>query len=313
MTAIINPVINSIKDRAFIHSGSWLVVISALLFACKGTLIKFIYSLGASVADVMILRLLFSLPIYLWVALRYARLDRRKLQPAQWFGVALCGVFGYYISSYLDMLGLERISVGLERVILYTYPAFVVLLSALFLRKSISLVLCAYIVAIYFGLLLVFYADIRGRPAASLTEVTTGSIFVLIAAMVFATYVIGSEHYMRAMSSALFTALAMIAAGVAMSIHYALFNSFAHLGQLTPNVYAWCALAALVFTVMPTFMMSAGVRKVGAATAGALGMIGPIATVGIAAAFLGESLSVLQIVGLIIVMVGVYRVHNRKS
>lgn len=300
------------KDRAFTHSGSWLVVIAALLFACKGTLIKFIYSLGASVADVMILRLLFSLPIYVWVAWRYSRGSHQTLRPAQWFGVALCGAFGYYVSSYFDMLGLERISVGLERVILYTYPAFVVLLSAVFLRKSISLVLCAYIAAIYLGLLLVFYADMHGRPTASLAEITKGSLFVLMAAMTFATYVIGSEHYMRAMSSALFTASAMIAAGIAMSIHYTLFNSFAHLGQLAPTVYAWCAVAALVFTVMPTFMMSAGVRKVGAATAGALGMIGPIATIGIAAVFLGESLSVLQIIGLIIVMLGVYRVHNQK-
>ncbi len=302
----------NIRNRIIINSGALLVIISALLFACKGTLIKYIYSLGASVADVMILRLLFSLPIYFWVALRHSRTARHTLRPRQWFGIAACGVCGYYVSSYLDMLGLERISVGLERVILYTYPAFVVLLSAIFLRKSISLVLCAYIIAIYCGLLLVFYADIRSQPAASLAEITTGSLFVLTAAMMFATYVIGSEHYMRVLSSALFTALTMIAAGIAMSIHYALFNSFAHLMQLSLNIYAWCAIAAVVFTVLPAFMMSAGVRKVGSATAGALGMIGPIATVGIATAFLGEPLSALQIGGLCIVIVCVYRVHNQK-
>lgn len=296
-----------------VNSGALLVIAAALLFACKGTLIKFIYSLGASVADLMILRLLFSLPIYLWVAWRYMPGGLRQLTLRQWGGVALCGVFGYYISSYLDMLGLERISVGLERVILYTYPAFVVLLSALFLRKSISRMLCAYIVLIYCGLLLVFYADIRNQPAASLADITIGSLFVLTAALTFSTYVIGSEHYMRAMSSALFTALAMIAAGVAMAIHYALFNSFERLGELSLNIYAWCAVAATVFTVLPAFMMSAGVRKVGAATAGALGMIGPIATVGIAAAFLGEPLSVLQVAGLIIVITGIYRVHTKKA
>ena len=302
----------NIRDRAFTHSGSLLVIFAALLFACKGTLIKYIYALGASVADLMILRLLFSLPIYLWVAYRYMPGGLRQLTPQQWAGVALCGVFGYYISSYLDMLGLERVSVGLERIILYTYPAFVVLLSALYLRKPISLALCAYIVVIYCGLLLVFYADIRKQPSTSLADITTGSLFVLTAALIFSTYVIGSERYMRVMSSALFTALSMIAASIAMSLHYALFNSLAHLGQLSLNIYVWCAVAAVAFTVLPAFMMSAGVRKVGAATAGALGMIGPIATIGIATVFLGESLSALQIIGLIIVMAGVYRVHNQK-
>jgi drug/metabolite transporter (DMT)-like permease len=299
------------ENRTLIQSGSLLVIAAALLFACKGTLIKFIYGLGASVADVMMLRLLFSMPIYLWIALRHAR-HARKLQPMQWFGITVCGVFGYYVSSYLDMLGLERISVGLERVILYAYPAFVILLSALFLRKPVSLVLCVYIVAIYGGLLLVFYADIQNQPASSMAETVKGSLFVLTAAMTFATYVIGSEHYMRLLSSALFTALTMIAAGIAMTIHYALFNSFAHLKQLSPTIYAWCAVAAIVFTVLPAFMMSAGVRKVGSATAGVLGMIGPVATMGIATAFLGEPLSVLQMVGLLIVITGVYRVHTQK-
>lgn len=306
MTAI------TIQDRTSTHSGSLLVICAALLFACKGTLIKYIYGLGASVADLMILRIFFSLPIYFWVALRHSHTARQTLRPRQWFGIALCGVFGYYVSSYLDMLGLERVSVGLERVILYTYPAFVVLLSALFLRKSISLLLCAYIVAIYAGLLLVFYADIRNQPAASLADIAMGSLFVVTAALTFSTYVIGSEHYMRVMSSALFTALSMIAAGIAMTIHYTLFNSFAHLGQLSLTIYAWCAVAAIVFTVLPAFMMSAGVRKVGSATAGALGMIGPIATIAIAAVFLGEALSTLQIIGLVIVMTGIYRVHNQK-
>lgn len=295
------------------NSGSLLVIVSALLFACKGTLIKYIYSLGAGVADVMILRLLFSLPIYAWVALRYSPRFHRQLSARQWAGVALCGVLGYYISSYLDLLGLEHVSAGLERVILYTYPAFVVVFSMLLLRKSISRKLCAYIVLIYGGLLLVFYADLHGKPSSSVGDIAKGSLFVLCAAMVFAVYVIGSEHYMRLISSALFTSLMMIAAAMAMTMHYALFNSFAHLTQLSPNIYFWCAVTAMLFTVLPAFMMSAGVRKVGSATAGALGMIGPVATVGVAAAFLGEPLSVMQVIGLAIVMAGVYRVHGQKS
>ncbi|MFT3929747.1 MAG: DMT family transporter [Spongiibacteraceae bacterium] len=299
-------------DLFAMNTGSWLVIVAALLFACKGTLIKYIYSLGASVADVMILRLLFSLPIYLWVALHSMRHSRPTLQPKHWLGIALCGVLGYYVSSYLDMLGLEHVSVGLERVILYTYPAFVVLFSTLLLRKSISRALCFYIAFIYCGLLLVFYADLHGKPSTSIGDITKGSLFVLGAAMVFATYVIGSEHYMRMISSSLFTALMMIAAGVAMTLHYTLFESFAHLAQLPAHIYWWCAFTAAVFTVLPAFMMSAGVRKVGAATAGALGMIGPIATMGIAAAFLGESLSAMQVIGLAIVMTGVYRVHSRR-
>ena len=296
-----------------LSSGTLLVIGAALLFAAKGTLIKFIYSQGAGVADVMILRLLFSMPIYLWVAYRYFPASAGNYRPAQWLGVALCGICGYYVSSFFDMLGLQTVSAGLERIILYTYPAFVVLLSTFIFRKPVSLPICVYIAIIYGGLLLVFYADVHMQPSASLAAVGKGSLYVLISAITFAGYVIGSEHCMRTFSSSLFTALAMVAAGCAMAVHYSLFNSAAHLLQLPHNVYGWCAVTAVVFTVLPSFMMSAGVRRVGSAKAGALGMVGPVATVIIAATILGEVISVLQIIGLTVVLTGVYRLHKTRS
>jgi drug/metabolite transporter (DMT)-like permease len=193
---------------------------------------------------------------------------------------------------------------------LYTYPAFVVLLSVWLLRKPVSMQLCIRIALIYSGLLMVFFADIHAQPSASLVAVGKGSLCVLISAMTFAGYVIGSEHSMRTFSSSLFTAVAMIAAGVMMALHYALFNSPAHLLTLSGAVYGWCAVTAVVFTVAPSFMMSAGVRRVGSAKAGAIGMVGPLATVLIAAAILGEAVSVLQLIGLGVVLFGVYRLHR---
>lgn len=298
-------------ERSSLQSGTLLVGGAALLFAAKGTLIKFIYSLGASVADVMILRLLFSMPIYLWVAHRYLA-SAPRYRPAQWLGVVLCGVCGYYVSSFFDMLGLQTVSAGLERIILYTYPAFVVLLSTFLLRKPVSLAVCLCIAIIYCGLVMVFFADVRTQPVESLAAVTRGSLYVLISALTFACYIIGSEHVMRTFSSSLFTSAAMLAAGVMMSLHYALFSSVRHLTQLAPAIYGWCAVTAVAFTVLPSFMMSAGVRRIGSARAGAVGMIGPVATVAIAAGILGETVSLLQIAGLCIVLGGVYRLHKSR-
>lgn len=294
-----------------LRSGGLLVAGAALLFAAKGTLIKFIYGLGASVADVMILRLLFSMPIYLWVGYRYLPTATRH-RPAQWLGVVLCGICGYYVSSFFDMLGLQTVSAGLERIILYTYPAFVVLLSIWLLRKPVSLPVCICIAIIYCGLVMVFFADVRAQPAESMAAVTRGSLYVLISALTFAGYVIGSEQAMRTFSSSLFTAVAMVSAGVAMAIHYALFNSVQHLVQLSLPIYGWCAVTAVVFTVLPSFMMSAGVRRIGSARAGAIGMVGPVATVLIAAGILGEEVSLLQIAGLVVVLGGVYRLHKSR-
>ena len=54
-----------------------------------------------------------------WRARRGAgqALTRRDL-----LALAGLGFFGYYLASYLDFLGLDDISAGLERVILFIYP-----------------------------------------------------------------------------------------------------------------------------------------------------------------------------------------------
>lgn len=291
-------------------SGTTLVIAAALLFACKGTLIKYVYTLGAGVADVMILRLLFSTPVYAWVALQHWPRNERQLQPMQWLGVILTGICGYYVASYCDMLGLQTVSAGLERIILYTYPAFVVIFSAWLFKKPLSPLLLLYVAISYVGLFLVFYADIRTQPTASTAATIKGSLLVLLSAITFAGYVIGSEHYMRKISSALFTSVAMLAASMAMTLHYGIFNSPAHLLQLSMGVYGWCLLTAIVFTVLPAFMMSAGVRQIGSAKAGGIGMVGPLATLVIAASVLGETVTTLQVVGFIVVVFAIHRLHR---
>lgn len=292
-------------------TGAALVAISAVLFACKGTLIKYIYTLGAGVSDVMVLRLLFAAPIYLWFAIRHwPRSEATSPSRRQWLGVIFCGVCGYYIASYFDMLGLQSISVGLERVILYTYPAFVVIFSSLLFKKPMSPLLIVYIVLSYAGLFLVFYADIRIQPAASIAAMVHGSLCVLISAITFAVYVIGGERYMRVMSSALFTATAMLSASALMFLHYLTFYSVGNLLQFSTAVYAWCLLLAVVFTVLPAFLLSAGIRRIGSAKAGGVGMVGPLATLVIAAAVLGETVTVLQVAGFAIVVFAIHRLHK---
>ncbi len=298
------------NTQHFFQSGMVLVTVSALLFACKGTLIKFIYTLGASVADVMMLRLVFAMPVYVWVASQCLKREYHALSGLQFAGASVVGITGYYLASYLDLKGLQTVSAGLERIILYTYPVFVILLSARLLKRAVSIPLCACIGVTYAGLLLVFYADLHTQSAAGQHAVALGSLYVLLSAMAFSLYVIGSDYYMRFFSSALFTAIAMLAAAVIMCVHYVFAHPLNHLLGLSKEVYFWCGVTAILFTVLPSFMMSAGVRQVGSAKAGGAGMIGPLATVLVAAVALGESVSVLQMVGLAIVMLGVYRMQS---
>jgi drug/metabolite transporter (DMT)-like permease len=291
-------------------SGSVMVAVSALLFACKGTLIKYIYTLGGGVADVMVLRLAFSMPVYVWIARRHWSRGEIRLSGREWLGLIGCGISGYYLASYFDMLGLQTISVGLERVIVYTYPAFVVLFGLWLFKRPLSFRLVACIALAYVGLFLVFYSDISLQPASSIGATIRGSLWVLVSAIAYAVYIVGAERYMRAMSSALFTAVAMFAAGGVMLLHYLVFESPAALLNLSPAVYGWCLLLAMAFTVAPALLMSAGVRRIGSAKSAGIGMVGPLATLVIAALVLDETVTVLQVTGFLIVMFAIHRLHK---
>jgi drug/metabolite transporter (DMT)-like permease len=208
-------------------------------------------------------------------------------------------------------LGLQTISAGLERIILYTYPVFVLLLSVPLLHKKISWSVGVCAAIIYVGLLMVFFADIRMQPHVSLTETGKGALWVLLSALSFSLYVIGSDYCMRVLSSALFTAVAMLSASGMIVLHYAFTqSSFVAILYLPPTIYGLAAITAIFFTVLPSFMMSAGIKQIGPDKAGAVGMIGPVATVLIAGLVLGEAVSVLQMAGLAVVMLGVQRLRH---
>ena len=73
---------------------------------------------------------------------------------------ALLGCLGYYGASILDFWGLEYISAGLERLILFTYPTLTILIGVLFQgkpfskREGLALVLCYCGIGFAFALLL---------------------------------------------------------------------------------------------------------------------------------------------------------------
>jgi drug/metabolite transporter (DMT)-like permease len=69
---------------------------------------------------------------------------------------------------------------------------------------------------------------------------------------------------------------------------------------------------AIFSTVLPAFFMNAGIRRIGAGSASILSMTGPIATLVLAYIVLGEAITVFQLSGTLLVLVGVYAISRAK-
>ena len=105
-----------------------------------------------------------SLPVYLAIGALAMR-DRRRNGAAAGRASAprrRVGMLGYSFASYTDFLGLDHISAQFERLILFTYPAFVVLFGALFFGQPMRARALIGIAVSYAGLALIFTANPAG-------------------------------------------------------------------------------------------------------------------------------------------------------
>jgi len=285
-------------------TGSLLIIAASLGFASKGIFIKLSYQLDGSIdaITVMALRMLIALPFFVIAALiLHRRPNQTTLQGKDYLHILYLGFMGYYLSSFLDLSGLHHISAGLERLILYLYPSFVVLLSAFQARRWIQGQELAALLLSYLGLAMVFALEMNTVG----TSIVHGSLLVMSAAFSFALFMVGSHGAVRRIGSARFTAYSMSVATLLTLLHYLVVHGVENLRQAS-SFYLYGADLALLGTVLPAFMMNAGLLRIGASRAAILTSAGPVLTLGLAYVFLGEPLTGLQIGGTVLILGGVY-------
>lgn len=290
-----------------LNVGLAYAVLGAILFSTKSVIIKLAYAHPVTPEALLALRLLFALPFYLFVALR-ARSAATPMSSVDWLKVVGLGLMGYYVASIFDFLGLTYISAGLERLILYTYPLFVLLLSAVAFGRRVTgrdaLAFCAA----YGGITLVVLDDGAKLAAANLGA---GVTLVLLAAASYAVYLVGSQQLIPRIGAARYTALTMPAAAAGALVHFAVTEPVARLFEQPAAIYGYALFLGVFSTVLPTFLISAGLARIGAAKTAMVGAIGPIATMLLAWPLLGEPITVVQLIGSALVVYGV-RVANGR-
>ena len=290
--------------------GSLLIVLAAAGFSSKSIWIKFAYAAPEAIEPItlMTLRMLFALPFFVAVAIWRPGPVPESLRARDGLSILWLGLLGYYLASWLDFSGLQYLSASLERLILFLYPTFVVLLTALLYRRAIPRVQAAALLVSYVGMLLLFAMTDTGGPTAA---ELTGALLVLASAMSFALYMTGAGHVMKRFGSRRFTAWTMSVACLATVGHFLLTQSPQQL-LVSPRVVLLGLVLALVSTVAPAFLMNAGIQRLGAARASIISAVGPVLTLLMAWIWLGETMGPLQLLGGALVIGGVLAVSGSR-
>lgn len=286
--------------------GITFALLAALGFSFKAILIKLAYPYGITALPLLVLRMLFSLPVFLFLAWR-DRASVGQITRRQWLGLALLATVGYYGASLFDFLGLQYISAGLERMILFTYPLLTVLLGVIFLGRKwmrkdfIALVLC------YAGIACAVGHDIQ--LSGSKNEILIGGLWVFLSALCYATYLVGGGHMIAQIGASRFTSLAMVLSSIVVLGHFSVVEPWSKL-DTTWQVYALAFCMAIFSTILPVYMLASAIEKIGSSRSAIISSLGPVLTIGFGVVLLDESFSILQGIGVILVIAGV-RVASR--
>jgi drug/metabolite transporter (DMT)-like permease len=260
----------------------------------------------------MALRMGSALPFFLlicWIN----RHRNRRIAARDWLLLILAGLIGYYFSSWLDFTGLMYISASLERIILFLYPTLTVIATSFILKQKLSLKSILAIALSYGGTVIVMLQEQSTVPHEG--NFWLGVSLVFASAVCFASYLLLTPRLIQKFGSWNYTGLALSIACIGTLTHFMIVTPqpVALLSQLPPTVL-WYGLAlGLLVTVLPTVLIAQSISRLGAAQSAMIGSIGPVLTILLAVAFLGEHLNSLQWFGCILNIIGVLMITLSKK
>ncbi|MGC4036907.1 MAG: DMT family transporter [Chitinophagaceae bacterium] len=285
-------------------TGFLITLAGAILFSTKAIIVKVAFAkTSVDALTLLTMRMLFSLPFYLIAAwLGSQNKSREKFTKRQWINIILLGLFGYYLSSLFDFAGLQYISAGLERLILFLYPTFALLINLFLFKQKVTRTQQWALLLTYAGIALAYYGELNFDTGNK--NFFFGSFLIFLCAITYATYIVGSGRIIPQVGATKFTAYAMLASTAGVFIHFALAGSMQRLENATG--YWWYGISlAIVATVIPTFLISIGMKKIGSNNVAIISGIGPVSTIIQAYWVLGEKIFTTQIIGTILVVTGV--------
>lgn len=287
-------------------SGLLLALAGSMAFSGKAIIVKLSYRYGVDAATVILYRMVFALPFFLvlaWWAGRGAHARAHPLTRQDAWRIAALGFVGYYLSSYLDFLGLQYVSASLERLILYLNPTLVLILGWVFFRKTISPLRALSMVVSYSGVLIVFGHEI------SLTgpDVLLGAALVFCSAVTYAFYLHYSGQWVKHIGSMRLVGWASSVACVCCVVQFMVLHTWSE-ADVPVQVLQLAGLNALFCTVAPVLMVMMAIERIGAALTAQTGMVGPMSTITLGVLWLDEPFNAWILAGTLLVLTGVFLV-----
>ena len=278
-----------------------MVMLGAFLFSSKGIFIKQLYAEGLNPSGALALRMSLALPFYAVPMLLMGR-DVCAIALKDWGRMAALAFVGYFFCSLINFTGLQYISIGLERVILFSYPSLVLIGASVFQKRKPSAMLFIASALSWFGLYLVIREEIQ--VSTNTHFVLLGSGLVLLSAIIYAGYILIAKPVIERIGAKQYTSISMCFSCAFVLIHFGITE-----GDMSQIVVSDAALfygiiIGIFGTVAPTYILSYGLSKISSSSYAVMSSVGPVATIALSFLMLSHLPSTIQISGMAISIFG---------
>ena len=289
--------------------GVAMAIAGVVCFSLRPIFIKLAYGIVVDPITLLALRMVLSLPFFLAAAAWVAREGARApIGGRDAWAIVFLGFVGYYFASFADFLGLQYVSSGLGRLILFIYPTLVVILSLAFLHKRPTAREVVALGVTYSGIALVM----SNAVGSSNANLALGAALCFASAAGYAVYLVASSQVVQRVGSVRFTAYAMSVASAFCILQFLLLRPLSAL-QLPGEVYGLALAMALFSTVLPVFITSEALRRIGANQVALFGALGPVTTIFFGWLGLDEIMTPVQLAGAALVLGGVLLVTFKAA
>lgn len=273
--------------------GILVVFLATVFLSTKSIWAKLIYLDSLSPLNVLVCRAVLSLPFFLIPMIRF---DWNSVNKSKVFKYSFLGAILYVSSSITDFIGLLYISASLERAVLFTFPIYVFLLSSDLSRITFSKVVL--IVSTVLGLAIMFNPTVDNH----VTDTLIGISLVLLSAIFWALFIIYSKRAVSNISSTIFTSTYMCITTVLLLLGFIIDSkNFTTFLTLQTHTMIYLVFLAIFCSIIPSYLMSFGLKRINASLAAVISAMGPIVTLGLDVVILNHNLALNEIIGAIIV------------
>lgn len=286
------------SHRSFIPA---FVMLGAFLFSSKGIFIKLMYAEGLSPAGALALRMSVALPFYLIPVIMMGR-SVFKIGARDWGAMAGLAFIGYFLCALVNFTGLQYISVGLERVILFSYPTLVLLGSTMFQNRRPSPKIFLASGLSWFGLYLVIREEIQ--ISNNTTWVLVGGGLVLLSAIIYAGYILFAKPVIERIGAHRYTSVSMCFSCIYILIYSGISDGYIGSMEISQNALIYGVIIGIFGTVAPTYILSYGLSKIPSTSYAVISSVGPVATIALSLVMLQQTPGMIQITGIVLSLSG---------